>query len=160
MYRTRRKSEIRKHGSRLSLRGISHTSLKPKFGLLFWTTSNLRFISVLQYSAIRLGLGLPVYLFPSNVRFNIFVCCLSPRFPPDSPTKHITRSRTEEFIKTELLNCVCYTKHKIIISVCFIVGSLTLRRLMSYIYIYIYIYIYGAPILDVSRSHTTTQHSR
>jgi len=29
---------------------------------------------------------------------------------------------------------------------------LTLRRLMSY--------IYGAPILDVSRSHTTTHHSR
>ena len=36
--------------------------------------------------------------------------------------------------------------------------ALTIRRLMSYIYIYIY--IYGAPILDVSRSHTTTQHSR
>ena len=33
-------------------------------------------------------------------------------------------------------------------------AELTLRRLMSYIY------IYGAPILDVSRSHTTTQHSR
>ena len=32
------------------------------------------------------------------------------------------------------------------------VSVLTLRRLMSY--------IYGAPILDVSRSHTTTQHSR
>jgi len=31
-------------------------------------------------------------------------------------------------------------------------GHLTLRRLISY--------IYGAPILDVSRSHTTTQHSR
>jgi hypothetical protein len=31
-------------------------------------------------------------------------------------------------------------------------SSLTLRLLMSY--------IYGAPILDVSRSHTTTQHSR
>jgi hypothetical protein len=30
--------------------------------------------------------------------------------------------------------------------------TLTLRRLMSY--------IYGAPILDVSRSHTMTQHSR
>jgi len=30
--------------------------------------------------------------------------------------------------------------------------QLTLRRLMSY--------IYGAPILDVSRSHTTTQHSQ
>ena len=38
------------------------------------------------------------------------------------------------------------------------VKSLTFRRLMSYIYIYIY--IYGAPIPDVSRSHTTTQHSR
>ena len=38
------------------------------------------------------------------------------------------------------------------------VQSLTLRLLLSYIYIYIY--IYGAPILDVSRSHTTTQHSR
>ena len=38
--------------------------------------------------------------------------------------------------------------------------SLTLRLLMSYIYIYIYIYIYGAAILDVSRSHTTTHHSR
>jgi len=34
------------------------------------------------------------------------------------------------------------------------VSYLTLRRLM------LYIYIYGAPILDVSRSHTTTQHSR
>ena len=34
--------------------------------------------------------------------------------------------------------------------------DLTLRLLMSYIYIY----IYGAPILDVSRSHTTTHHNR
>jgi len=34
------------------------------------------------------------------------------------------------------------------------VKLLTFRLLMSYIY------IYGAPILDVSRSHTTTQHSR
>jgi len=34
------------------------------------------------------------------------------------------------------------------------VKLLTFRQLMSYIY------IYGAPILDVSRSHTTTQHSR
>ena len=32
------------------------------------------------------------------------------------------------------------------------VKLLTFRRLMSY--------IYGAPILDVSRSHATTQHSR
>ena len=39
------------------------------------------------------------------------------------------------------------------------VKSLTFMLPMSYIYIYIYIYIYGAPILDVSRSHTT-HHSR
>jgi len=32
------------------------------------------------------------------------------------------------------------------------VKSLTFRLLMSY--------VYGAPILDVSRSHTTTHHSR
>ena len=35
---------------------------------------------------------------------------------------------------------------------CLQLHTLTLRWLMSY--------IYGAPILDVSRSHTTTQHSR
>jgi hypothetical protein len=34
----------------------------------------------------------------------------------------------------------------------YIMRSLTLRLLMSY--------IYGVHILDVSRSHTTTQHSR
>jgi len=34
------------------------------------------------------------------------------------------------------------------------VKLLIFRILMSYIY------IYGAPILDVSRSHTTTQHTR
>ena len=38
------------------------------------------------------------------------------------------------------------------------VKSLTFRLLMSHIYIYIY--IHGAPILDVSGSHTTTHHSR
>jgi len=48
-----------------------------------------------------------------------------------------------------------------VIFICLVVlASLTLRLLMSHIYIYIYIYIYGAPVLDVSRSHTTTQHSR
>ena len=44
--------------------------------------------------------------------------------------------------------------HLLIITVICQLLVLTLRRLMSYIY------IYGAPILDVSRSHTTTQHSR
>ena len=51
------------------------------------------------------------------------------------------------FIIRDLIRCtVTWTLN----SVC----ALTLRVLMSYTY------IYGAPILDVSRSHTTTQHSR
>ena len=33
-------------------------------------------------------------------------------------------------------------------------------KLLTIILLMSYIYIYGAPILDVSRSHTTTQHSR
>jgi len=44
----------------------------------------------------------------------------------------------------KLLRCLLHAHQETFI--------LTLRRLMSY--------IYGAPILDVSRSHTTTQHSR
>ena len=59
--------------------------------------------------------------FPSNARFKIFICCLQPRFPPDSLTKHITTSRTEENIKTELLHYMCSIKYKIITSLCSIV---------------------------------------
>ena len=33
-------------------------------------------------------------------------------------------------------------------------------KLLTFMLLMSYIYIYGAPILDVSRSHTTTQHSR
>ena len=43
--------------------------------------------------------------------------------------------------------CILYDCHRVATQL-----QLNLRRLMSY--------IYGAPILDVSRSHTTTQHSR
>ena len=55
--------------------------------------------------------------------------------------------------------CTVWTKRRVVLCVtgwymkfqlCF--RGLTFRLLMSY--------IYGAPILDVSRSHTTTQHSR
>jgi len=54
------------------------------------------------------------------------------------------------------LNPICYLlallAHHFLHVSTISVKSLTLRLLMSY--------IYGAPILDVSRSHTTTQHSR
>jgi len=58
------------------------------------------------------------------------------------------------------LNPICYLlsllAHHFLHVIRIRVKLLTLRLLMSYIYIY----IYGAPILDVSRSHTTTQYSR
>ena len=47
------------------------------------------------------------------------------------------------YASAHILTCICLTAG---------VNLLTLRLLMSY--------IYGAPILDVPRSHTTTQHSR
>jgi len=45
-----------------------------------------------------------------------------------------------------------FAKYSSVVAMDKTVVGLTLRLLMSY--------IYGAPILDVSRSHTTTQHSR
>ena len=51
---------------------------------------------------------------------------------------------------TELKSVYCAVRPGSLTKAVF-VSSLTLRRLS---------YIYGAPILDVSRSHTTTQHSR
>ena len=55
------------------------------------------------------------------------------------------------------LNPICYLlallgAHHFLHVSRIMVKLLTLRRLMSY--------KYGEPILDVSRSHTTTQHSR
>jgi len=71
-----------------------------------------------------------------------------------------TRYRTRHFFNplNPELNPICYLltllAHHFLHVRRIRVKSLTLRLLMSYIY------IYGEPILDVSRSHTTTQHSR
>ena len=76
------------------------------------------------------------------------------------PFRHMSSWHGEQdllhfYMSYKLLELLRLARPKDVAVVRFI--SLTLRRLMSYIYIYIY--IYGAPILDVSRSHTTTQHS-
>ena len=76
-------------------------------------------------------------------------------------TKHVRNVRINP-LNAEL-NPICYLlallgAHHFLHVSRIRVKSLTLRLLMSYVYIYIY--IYGTPILDVSRSHTTTQHSR
>jgi hypothetical protein len=71
--------------------------------------------------------------------------------------RHLSPFHTEDFnhLNPEL-NPICYLlallAHHFLHVRRIRVKSLTLRLLMSY--------IYGAPILDVSRSHTTTQHSR
>ena len=64
------------------------------------------------------------------------------------------KTREEIFLISNLghvLNVVCFLLDNSPLPE-FYMPMLTLRRLMSY--------IYGAPILDVSRSHATTQHSR
>jgi len=66
-------------------------------------------------------------------------------------------SSTEVNPLNDELNPICYLlallgAHHFLLVSRVRVKSLTLRLLM--------VYIYGAPILDVSRSHTTTHHSR
>ena len=82
-----------------------------------------------------------------TVRCAEFYCV----YPTDAQCNYINPLKPE-------LNSICYLLALLahhFLHVCRInVKLLTFRRLMSYIY------IYGAPILDVSRSHTTTQHSR
>jgi hypothetical protein len=75
--------------------------------------------------------------------------------------KKMTLSKTEKILINPLspeLNPICYLlallAHDFLRVSRIRVKSLTLRLLMSHIY------IYGAPTLDVSGSHTTTQHSR
>jgi len=76
-------------------------------------------------------------------------------------TKHSTQSEHHvEFLNVNSLNPelnpICYLlallAHNFLHVSRIMVKSLRLRLPMSH--------IYGAPILDVSRSHTTTQHSR
>ena len=66
----------------------------------------------------------------------------------------LTIYQFELYILLINLNVTLYTAVNFPNQVSLLIRSvqLTLRLLMSY--------IYGAPILDVSRSHTTTQHSR
>jgi len=82
----------------------------------------------------HLSVGLTSGLFPSGFHTKtLYTTLLSP----------IRATCPAHFIILDLITQIIFGEEY---------SSLTLRRLMSY--------IYGAPILDVSRSHTTTQHSR
>ena len=99
-----------------------------------------------------------------NYRFNffMFVPCISNIKIPLYPLAYTDVCETAGLarsinpLKPEL-NPICYLlallgAHHLLHVSRIKVKLLTFRLLMSY--------IYGAPILDVSRSHTTTQHSR
>jgi len=78
------------------------------------------------------------------------------------PRNHCYRLKARSITCSECMSVALVNQHikymhRIVLSfvACLVlqyISTLTLRRLMSY--------IYGAPILDVSRPHTTTQHSR
>ena len=97
-----------------------------------------------QYSSCLVGLVWSVlWICPSHLTLCVLMCLtiFAPSINPLNPE----------------LNPICYLlallgAHYFLHVSRIMVKLLTFRLLMSY--------IYGAPILDISRSHTTTQHSR
>jgi len=88
---------------------------------------------------------------PSSVQVWMETCTLDGHLHRVTYTRYYINSLNPE------LNPICYLlallgAHHFLHVSRIRVRLLTFRLLMSY--------IYGAPILDVSRSHTTTQHSR
>ena len=101
---------------------------------------NLKILNLQEPCVLYIGRA---YRYPPYVAFYIF-------FSTNITTEYFNPLNPE-------LNPICYLMallgaHHFLHVSRIRVKLLTLRRLMSY--------IYGAPILDVSRSHTTAQHSR
>jgi len=93
------------------------------------------------------------------VYIHLVVCHTTGPKPFPKRTIHMVRSRASSFKWEHPLLFLSLSSNFLRLLPCFpftfippFIFPLTLRWLMSY--------IYGAPILDVSRSHTTTQHSR
>ena len=91
-------------------------------------------LSFYQYSAILFCFFFNFYLFYFIFVFHYY--SFNPLNPELNPICYLLALLAHYFLHVSRIR----------------VKSLTLRLLMSY--------IYGALILDVSRSHTTTQHSR
>ena len=144
-----------------------------------WLVCNVHFVQIMQRTRLqtrpfvrgknnllKLGFDAPMLTRMCGKNLNILSMCAV------TPVVHISNiSSCQQFIfffsfpvavnssinpLSPELNTICYflalLAHHFLHVSRIRVKSLTLRILMSY--------IYGAPILDVSRSHTTTQHSR
>ena len=102
---------------------------------------NVKYVSQVGYTIIKEA-GLSVLLITLLLKkaklTTLKMLCINPLKPELTPICYLLALLAHHFLHVSRIR----------------VKSLTFRRLVSYIY------IYGAPILDVSRSHTTTQHSR
>jgi len=150
------------------LRSFSHSSLLCTFSCL---SSPPTILPSSLTSSCHLFLGLPLNLVVPKFIYNTFLGILFSSILCTCPNQHhhhhhlhisvmelghlLTRNSFNPL--NPELNPICYLlallgAHHILHVSRIRVKLLTFRLLMSY--------IYGAPILDVSRSHTTTQHSR
>jgi len=86
-------------------------------------------------------------------KLKVHPCCQAATIDPDTNSTDITQTdRSRVYIKIAWFRIAKYIYMNCNYVKCSGLPTLILRLLMPY--------IYGAPILDVSRSHTTTQHSR
>jgi len=111
--------------------------LNPICYLLALLAHHFLHVSRIRVKSLTLRL-LMSYIYIYMYDIYIYHHCINPLNPELNPICYLLALLAHHFLHVSRIR----------------VKSLTLRRLMSYIY------IYGAPILDVSRSHTTTQHSR
>ena len=136
---------------RCNLYGICTSLISSRNLLTHLQLQAITVMNVEQDSVLLLANYILLRLCASLLEYLSFRSCDSCRRLPE-PKHH---SFLFNPLKAEL-NPICYLlallAHHFLHVSRIRVKSVTLRLLMSY--------VYGAPILDVSRSHTTTQHSR
>ena len=117
----------------------SHSPYRLRYpGPLYLTKKNIDFTSetlehsISSHSLVSLSLSCSLFVYPQHYESTRFL---------HTPWHPCGR---QYLVPSPSVKLICH--------IAVFIAKLTLRRLMSY--------IYGAPILDVSRSHTTTLHSR
>ena len=114
-----------------SLLYYSNSCTSPHFKTLISHTKTLKIRPYMFWSPLKPSPGGPWPYFATLLKWNV-----NPLKPELNPICYLLALLAHHFLHVSRIR----------------IKLLTFRLLMSY--------IYGAPILDVSRSHTTTQHSR